>query len=84
MAHNILKKAPESLQTLVMTAGILQKKGRIKEAIEVLLAIDEHKSSEQIKHYIGILYLEDSNINEAFNYFKAALKIKADYIPSLI
>jgi hypothetical protein len=33
---------------------------------------------------LGILYLQDSNLTEAFNHFKAALNIKADYLPSLI
>jgi hypothetical protein len=31
-----------------------------------------------------VLYLQDSNLTEAFNHFKAALSIKADYLPSLI
>jgi hypothetical protein len=33
---------------------------------------------------MGILYLEDSNLGEAYNAFKAALTLKPDYIPSLI
>jgi hypothetical protein len=49
-----------------MTAGILQKQGHIKEAIEILLAIDKEMQTEHVKHYIGILYLEDSNLNKAF------------------
>jgi hypothetical protein len=33
LAHNILKKIPNSIETLIMTAGILEKQGLIKEAI---------------------------------------------------
>jgi Tfp pilus assembly protein PilF len=62
----------------------LQKQGKIKEAIDIMAAIDKFKSAEYIKHYLGILYLQDSNLTEAFNHFKAALSIKPDYLPSLI
>ena len=48
------------------------------------MAIDCHKESEFIKHYIGILFLSDSNIVEAFKYFKGALMIKNNHVPSLI
>lgn len=58
----ILKKEPESLETLIITANILQKQGKIKEAIDIMTAIDKFKSAEYIKHYLGILYLQDSNL----------------------
>jgi tetratricopeptide (TPR) repeat protein len=67
-----------------MTANILEKQGKIKEAIEIVTAIDKFKEAEYIKYYLGILYLEDSNLTEAFNFFKAALNIKPDHVPSLI
>lgn len=67
-----------------MTANILEKQGKIKEAIEIVTAIDNVKQAEYIKHYLGLLYLSNSNFTEAFNYFKAALAIKPDHVPSLI
>lgn len=33
LAHTILKKEPESLSTLLVTANILQKQGKVKEAL---------------------------------------------------
>lgn len=84
LAHNILKKEPDSLETLLITAGILEKQGLVEEAIQIVTAIDQVKKTEAIKHYLGILYLESSNLKEAFNCFKEALALKADYVPSLI
>jgi tetratricopeptide (TPR) repeat protein len=84
LAQMILKKEPESLETLIITANILQKQGKIREAIEIVTAVDKFKEAEYIKHYLGILYLQDSNLTEAFNHFKAALAIQPDYLPSLI
>lgn len=46
-----------------MTSKILQKKGKIKEALEIALALSQLKSSPTIYHYIGILHLQDSNVN---------------------
>lgn len=40
LASAILKRSPESLDALIMSANILQKKGRIKDALEVAMAID--------------------------------------------
>ena len=46
-----------------MSANILQKQGKIKEALDVAHAIDSERHSHQIKHYIGLLYLHDSNVS---------------------
>ena len=67
-----------------MTANILQKQSKIKEALEISHAIDGHRESEFIKHYIGTLYLTEGNVVEAFKYFKSALQIKSTHVPSLI
>ena len=56
-----------------MTANIFQKQSKIKEALDICLAIDTYKESQFIKHYIGTLYLSDGNVVEAFKYFKRAL-----------
>lgn len=47
-------------------------------------AIDQVRQTEHIKHYLGILHLAGSDLKEAFNYFKEALAIKPDYVPSLV
>ena len=49
-----------------------------------MTAIDKVREAQSIKHYLGLLFLQDSNVNEAYQYFKAALSIKQDYVPSLI
>lgn len=84
LAHNILKKQPNSIETLLITAGILQRQGKLEEAIQIVGAMDEVRKAEYIKHYLGILYLESSNLKEAFKCFKSALAMKPDYVPSLI
>lgn len=53
-----------------MSANILQKKGKIREALEIAHAIDDSRESVQVKHYIGLLYLNDSNVPQAFKYFQ--------------
>lgn len=47
-------------------------------------AIDKYKETEFIKHYIGLLYLQDSNVTQAYHFFKAALIIQPNHVPSLI
>lgn len=84
LAHTILKKEPESLETLIMTANILEKQGKVREAIEIVTALDSVKQAEYIKHYLGLLHLSNSNFTEAFNHFKAALALQPDHVPSLI
>lgn len=84
LAHIILRKDPNSLETLLITAGILQRQGLTEEAIQIVKAMDESREAEYIKHYLGVLYMEASNLKEAFICFKAALVIKPDYVPSLI
>jgi len=66
LAHCILKKEPNSLETLLITAGILEKQGLIDEAIQIVKAIDQVRQTEHIKHYLGILHLAASNLKEAF------------------
>ena len=70
LAHNILKKEPNSLETLLITAGILEKQGLVEEAIQIVKAIDQVRQTEHIKHYLGILYLSASNLKEAFSCFR--------------
>lgn len=43
LAHTILRKDPNSLETLFITAGILQKQGLLEEAIQIVTAIDESR-----------------------------------------
>lgn len=40
LAGMILKRSPESIEALIMSANILQKKGKVKEALEIAHAID--------------------------------------------
>ena len=67
-----------------MTANILEKQGKVREAIEIVTALDSVRQAEYIKHYLGLLHLSNSNFTEAFNYFKAALSLQPDHVPSLI
>ena len=67
-----------------MTSKILQKKGRVKEALDIALAIGNTKLSPSIYHYIGLLYLDDSNVSEAFKYFQKAIECDPSHTPSLI
>jgi tetratricopeptide (TPR) repeat protein len=53
LAHSILKKEPESLKTLYITAGILEKQDLIEQAIEIMQALDQHSQAFHIKHYLG-------------------------------
>lgn len=45
-----------------MIAKILENQGKIKEAIDIVHAIDSFQPTEYIKHYLGVLYLIDSNL----------------------
>jgi tetratricopeptide (TPR) repeat protein len=62
----------------------LQRQGLVEEAIQIVTAMDEAKQAQYIKHYLGVLYLEASNLKQAFFCFKAALNLQPDYLPSLI
>jgi hypothetical protein len=46
-----------------MTSKILQKKGKLKEALDIALAIANNVSTAAVFHYIGLLYLSDSNVS---------------------
>ena len=40
----------------------------MREAIEIVTALDSVRQAEYIKHYLGLLRLSNSNFTEAFNY----------------
>ena len=67
-----------------MSSKILQKKGKLKEALEIALAIGNTVKTAATFHYIGLLYLNDSNVSEAYRYFHKALECEPNHIPSLI
>lgn len=46
-----------------MTSKILQKKGKLKESLDIALAIGSNCGTGPTFHYIGLLYLNDSNVN---------------------
>ena len=46
--------------------------------------INQEQESPDVKHYIGLLYLHDSNISMAFDLFQQALKANPKHIPSLV
>ena len=67
-----------------MTSKILSKKGKLKEALDIALAIGQTKESASIFHYIGLLYLNDSNVGEAFKFFQKAIEIDSTHTSSLV
>lgn len=48
------------------------------------MAIGDACGSSSTYHYIGLLYLNDSNVREAFRYFQKAIEVQANHTPSLI
>ena len=84
LANNILKRNPQSLQALLMTSKILSKKNRLRQALDIALAIGQTKQSSSIFYYIGLLYLNDSNVEEAFKFFQKAIEVDPSHTPSLV
>ena len=67
-----------------MSSKILQKKGKLKEALDIGLAISNSVKTASTHHYVGLLYLNDSNVSEAFRYFHKAIECDPNHHPSLI
>jgi predicted nucleotidyltransferase len=63
LANTILKSNPNSLEALIMTSKVLEKQGKTREALEIALAISKSKNSPTLNHYIGLLYLHESDIS---------------------
>lgn len=67
-----------------MTSKILQRKGKLKEALDIALLIVNIIKSPSAYHYLGLLYLSDSKVSEAFHNFQNALSCDPNHVPSLI
>lgn len=75
---------PSNLQAVLLSSNIYQKQGQIGIALNIISAVDKELINESIKHYMGLLYLQDSNIEQAYDCFREALGINNKYIPSMI
>lgn len=52
--------------------------------MDIAIAISNTLGTASTYHFIGLLYLNDSNVVEAFKYFQKALECDPCHSPSLI
>ena len=82
--NSLLLKDPGNLQAILLSSNIFQKQGNLEIALDIISAVNKEMINESIKHYMGLLYLMNSDVEAAYNCFREALKINPKYIPSMV
>ncbi len=73
-ANKVLSLEPDNFYGLLLKAKILMKRKKIKEALDILLSIENKKSNIEVSTHIGICYLKMKKYENGIEYLKKSIE----------